>query len=144
MGKHPKTAVVLVSMACATLIMAQSATQPRPVSPGEVLGPQLIAWSQLQKPQPVPQPTSQPDELAQPREEPGAVDLNQQTPSSPILRGMIVEEGAGYILKASNQIAYRLDDQPGVKNCEGMHVKVIGTVDPDSKSLHIISIELAP
>jgi hypothetical protein len=36
-------------------------SQPGPVPPLSVIGPQLIAWSQLQKPQPIPEPVPEPD-----------------------------------------------------------------------------------
>src|ERR1700693_1314163 len=39
--------------------------QPRPALPPDILGPQLIAWSQLQKPLPVPPPLPHPDRPTQ-------------------------------------------------------------------------------
>jgi hypothetical protein len=35
-------------------------SQPGPVPPTSIIGPQLIAWSELQKPQPIPQPAAEP------------------------------------------------------------------------------------
>jgi len=34
--------------------------RPSPVEPSNVLGPQLIAWSEIQKPQPIPEPVVMP------------------------------------------------------------------------------------
>ena len=36
-------------------------SQPGPVPPLTVIGPQLIAWSELQRPQPIPEPVREPD-----------------------------------------------------------------------------------
>ena len=46
-------------------------SQPSPAPPSDILGPQLIAWSQLQKPEPVPQPLPPPDRpIQQPDQQP--------------------------------------------------------------------------
>jgi hypothetical protein len=37
-----------------------SQNRPSPVEPSNILGPQLIAWSEVQKPQPIPQPVPTP------------------------------------------------------------------------------------
>ena len=37
-------------------------SQPGPVPPLIVIGPQLVAWSELQKPQPIPEPVPEPDQ----------------------------------------------------------------------------------
>src|SRR5260221_4180210 len=49
--------------ATAPFLLAQDLqSQPSPVPPSNILGPQLIVWSQLQKTQPVPQLLPDPEE----------------------------------------------------------------------------------
>src|SRR5260370_41511459 len=67
-------AILVFLSATIPLTFAQDVkSQPSPVLP--ILGPQLIAWSHLQKPQPVPQPLPPPDRPAQ--------QPNQQTDQQP-------------------------------------------------------------
>jgi hypothetical protein len=48
--------VVVFLSACAAAAFSQDRQiQPSPVLPTEILGPQLIAWSQVQQPQPIEQ-----------------------------------------------------------------------------------------
>jgi hypothetical protein len=52
-------------------ILAQDVTNPRPEPPSsDILGPQLIAWSALQKPQPLNQPGSEFDRSQRPSPQP--------------------------------------------------------------------------
>jgi len=123
--------------------------QPSPVLPSDILGPQLIAWSQLQKPQPVPQPLPpperpvqhsdpQPDQQPPPAVNPPA----QQPPAAQTFTGTIVRDGVRYVLKVSSTTVYQLDDQERAKRYEGKQVKIVGTLDATGNSLHITSIEL--
>lgn len=64
--------------------MAQE-QRPSPAEP-DILGPQLIAWSELQKPQPIPQPqatpkpTAESDDKAQEPSDPPAQPAGQTDP----------------------------------------------------------------
>src|SRR5580698_8356715 len=120
-------------------------TQPSPALPADILGPQLIAWSQLQKPQPVPQPLPPPDRPVQPQAQqpasPPAAQQEQQ-PVAPTFMGTIIKDGTKYVLKASGNSLYQLDDQDKAKQYEGKQVKIVGSLDADGKILHITSIEL--
>src|SRR5580698_10800217 len=74
-------------------------TQPSPALPADILGPQLIAWSQLQKPQPVPQPLPPPD---RPIQHPDSQSANppaqqEQQPVAPTFMGTIVKDGTRYV-----------------------------------------------
>jgi Protein of unknown function (DUF5818) len=117
--------------------------QRNPALPSDILGPQLIAWSQLQKPQPVLQPLPSPD---RPIQHPDLQTANsaakQEQPSAPAFVGTITKDGAGYVLKVSSNSAYQLDDQDRAKQYEGKQVKITGTLDADGKSLLITGIEL--
>jgi hypothetical protein len=101
-------------------------SQPRPGLPSDILGPQLIAWSQLQQPQPVAQP----------------LPLSDQSDQQ-IITGTIIDDGISYVLRISTNSAYQLADQEKVKQYEGKQVKIDGTLNANGNSVHIIRIELA-
>jgi Protein of unknown function (DUF5818) len=106
---------------------AQEAAQPKPALPPEILGPQLIAWSYLQKPQPI----LQTDE-----------SQAQQQPSAQIFTGTIVKDGGKYVLRAVDGAAYQLDDQEKARQYEGKQVKISGNIDASGSLLHVTTIEL--
>lgn len=117
--------------------------QRSPALPSDLLGPQLIAWSQLQKPQPVPQPLPPPDRpIQQPDLQPPNSAAKQERPDASAFEGTITKDGARYVLKVSSHTAYQLDDQGRAKQYEGKQVKIAGTLDAEGKSLHITGIEL--
>jgi len=121
-------------------------TQPSPALPSDILGPQLIAWSQLQKPQPVPQPLPPPDRPIQQPDRQAAQGANppaqQQQPAAQTFTGTIVKDGSKYVLKVSSNSGYQLDDQERARQYEGKQVRIAGTLDANGNSLHITSIEL--
>jgi Protein of unknown function (DUF5818) len=127
-----------------------SGAQVDPDLLNQYLGPQLIAWSQMQNPQPVPQPmpktAPQPD--PQPETQPvrGEKPANSQTapqPTSQTVTGTIVKVNDKYVLKVAGRDAvYQLDDQEKAKQYEGKQVKIVGTLDASSSTLHVDSIEL--
>jgi hypothetical protein len=119
-------------------------TQPSPALPSDILGPQLIAWSQIQKPQPVPQPLLLPDRRTQqPDEQPAGPSARQEQSAAPTVTGTIMmKSGTRYVLKVSSDSAYQLDDEDGAKQYENKYVKVDGALNADGKSLHITSIEV--
>lgn len=137
-------------LAAAPLMTAQNTyNRPSPAVPSEILGPQLIAWSEFQKPQPIPQPLPPPDRPAQQSDQeqgqsatPPAQQPPSQSPAAQTLTGTIVKDGSSYILKVATGTSYQLDDQERAKKYEGKQVKVAGTLDAKGNSFHIISIEL--
>lgn len=143
--------VLALVLATATPLMFSQALEknPSPVTPGELLGPQLIAWSQVQKPQPVAAPLPQSDRVAQAGEsssgkaqEPPQQPLQQQ-PGAQTLTGIIVKDSGRYVLKvSSSSTTYELDDQDRAQRYEGKQVKVAGTMSAKGDSFHVISIEL--
>lgn len=138
-------ALVLLSV---PLVIAQA--QPSPGLPPEILGSQLIAWSQLQKPRPMPQPLPPPDQPTQQSgqqqeqqtSQPPAADAQREQPTTHTFAGVIAKDGSKYVLKVADNSAYQLDDQERVKQYEGKQVRVNGTLDANVNILHIISIEL--
>lgn len=137
-------ATLVFLLATLPLMFAQDPqTQPSPALPSDTLGPQLIAWSQLQKPQPVPQLPLQPDRpLQQPDVQQAKPPTQQEQPAAPTFKGTIIKNGTRYVLKVSSNSTYQVDEQYSPKQYEGKQVKIAGTLDADGKSLRITSIEL--
>jgi len=120
-------------------------SRPSPALPSDILGPQLIAWSQLQKPQPVPQPLPPPDRptsQAAQQTQPTNPPAQEQQPVAQTFKGTIVKDRSRYVLKVSSNSAYQLDDQEKAKQYEGRLVKIGGALDANGSSLHVISVEL--
>lgn len=99
--------------------------QPSPALPPEVLGPQLIAWSQLQSPQPLRQARSTQD----------------KEPTAQTFTGRIMRDGSTYLLKVSTGTAYPVAEWQRAKPYEGKQVRISGVLDANGESLHILSIE---
>jgi len=145
----------ILLMTVFSVAQQQSPAKPAPGQNEHVLGPQLIAWSEMQKPQPVPQqpqpipapdaktdqsspaPDSKPEQKAQQQAEP---DAQQSTAQS--VSGTIVKVGGKYVLETADNLAYQLDDQEKASQYEGKHVKITGTLDRATGILHVKSVEL--
>ena len=109
---------------------------------------QLIAWSRLQKPQPAPQPLPprdtpipQPDQQGQQLAKQPADPQNQQNPTQSFA-GKIVKDGGKYVLKVASNSTYQLDAEGGLGQYENQDVKIIGTLDTVSNTIHVVKIEL--
>ena len=138
------TAALVFLAVMLPLLKAQDVKSlPSPAVPSEILGPQLIAWSQLQRPQPIPEPMPSPSRAAAQQPTPsGDSAVQQQAPAAQTFTGTIVKDGARYILKAAGTNVYQLDDQERARQYEGKQVKIAGTLDATGNSLHVTSIEL--
>ena len=55
--------------------------------------------------------------------------------------GTIVKAGDAYVLRDSSGATYRLDDSAKAAQFEGKQVKVTGTLDSETKTIHVQSIE---
>ena len=99
------------------LVAQDLQSQSSPVLPSNILGPELIVWSQLQKPQPL-------------------------QPATRTLTGTIMRDRNRYFLKVASGSAYQLDDQQKARKFDGKEVKLVGTPDENRHSLNVVSIEL--
>src|ERR1700704_3144568 len=137
------------------LSFAQSPAKPAPGQNEHVLGPQLIAWSEMQKPHPVPQqpqPIPAPDaktDQSPPAPNSKSEPKDQQQPepeaqqsTAQSVNGTIVKVGGKYVLETPDNLAYQLDDQEKASQYEGKHVKVTGSLDRATGILHVKSVEL--
>lgn len=117
-------------------------TQPSLALPAaNVLGPQLIVWSQAQQPRPVPQPLPDPPE--QQAQQPGqsANPQAQQQRATQTFIGTITKDDSKYVLEKSSGATYQLDNRDKAKQYEGKQVKIVGNLDANSNTLHIARIQ---
>jgi len=149
MKRETSLASLLLFFFCAiSLVSAQDVqSHASPVLPSDILGPQLIAWSQTQKPQPIPQPLPPPARPAtqpdpQPEQPVSPPVQQQQEPAAQIFSGNIVKDGTAYVLKVSKDSSYQLDDQDKAKQYDGKQVRIAGTLNASTNSIHVTSIEL--
>ena len=149
------TPLFLLLMAALSFAQQTSPARPAPGQNERVLGPQLIAWSEMQKPQPVPQqpqpipapdtkadrPSPAPDSKPEPKGQQQAEPDSQQSTAQSV-SGTIVEVGGKYVLETPDNLAYQLDDQEKASQYEGKHVKITGTLDRTTGVLHVKTVEL--
>jgi Protein of unknown function (DUF5818) len=160
----PQTTLLVVVVLFTT---AFAAAQMPPVNPAPgqndgIIGPQLIAWSALQKPEPVPQkpqpipgpdqtqPSSQdqqspsqstqPDQSTQPNAQQPEPETQQTTSHS--IFGTIAKVSNKYVLQTADSVTYQLDDQSTAGQYVGKHVKVTGTLDRATGVIRVRTIEL--
>jgi hypothetical protein len=96
---------------------AQSPKHPTPDSPRT----QLVAWSELQKPKPIP--------------------AEGQAPAAQLFSGVIRSQRGQYILLVENRLPYALDDQQSIRPYEALQVRIAGSIDSATGTLHIVSIQ---
>lgn len=144
MTQKPNMLIMLMMTGCLLILVGSMFAQgvqsePAPVLPSGVLGPDLIAWSQMQTPRPMPQPLP-------PDQNPRA----PQQPTAETFTGTIVKVDATYVLKSTSGVTYRLirqnddrnDDQDNGRQYEGKRVRLVGILDANRNSIHILSIQL--
>src|SRR5690242_8047223 len=148
-------ATLTLLLGLATASFSQQA-EKAPGQTDALLGLRLIAWSEMQKPQPLPQrpdPLPPPDDRKdpsqrpQPPDQPGQKSEQQPEPetqesTAQSITGTIAKVGEKYVLETSENLAYQLDDQDKAKQYEGKRVKVRGTLDKTTGTIHIQAIEL--
>jgi uncharacterized protein DUF5818 len=95
--------------------------------------PQLVAWTQNQKVQPIPATGTT---LA-----PVAQDEMQKTPAAQAFLGTIMKQGDTYVLQTTDNVTYQLDDQERAKGYEGKQVQVTGSLDKSSNTIKVSDIK---
>jgi hypothetical protein len=145
MNRPANTLLALAFWAALTpMVLSQDRTpQPCPdVTPG-TLGCQLVAWSQLQEPVPLPESETKP--ATPPDQQPGQTpDFQSRGQASRrTITGIIVRQGDHFVLKAIDNTMYRLDDQGRARRYQDIQVRVVGRLIAASNTFDIESIELA-
>jgi hypothetical protein len=135
-----RSTLLFLLAASPSALLAQSViSQSGRDLPSVILGPQLIAWSQVQRPEPIAQPTPSSSQTSQQSEQ---APPQAQSPAAQTFTGTIVKDGDKYILQAAGTNVYQLDDQERAKQYEGQQVKIAGTLDASGNRLRVSSIEL--
>jgi|GEM_PF-1501727 len=55
--------------------------------------------------------------------------------------GTVVKQGEGFVLRDSSGAVYQLDNASRAQQFEGKTVTVTGKLDPETKTIHVASIE---
>jgi len=168
--KRPVCAVALFVLLAFSAVIAQQdgpkqdgPKDDNPLPEAQVLGPQLIAWSEMQEPKPLqqspsqaptpeprpetapqqPTPSTQPEQKpTQPPSAPQSPDQDQHAqPAAQTFTGSISKEGDTYVLKVSDTSSYKLDDQDQAKQYEGQRVRVFGTLESSRNLIRVQKIE---
>jgi uncharacterized protein YdeI (BOF family) len=84
----------------------------------------------IQEPQAPPSQTS-----------PDQTTPNQDQAKASTFTGVIVKNGEQYVLRDSSGNVYKLDDSSRAQAFEGKTVKIVGKLDPDSKMIHVDTIQ---
>ena len=128
-------AAIVLTMALASMSFAQTApAQPQdptaqsPASPA----PASPASPSAKRP---------PDEGRKPSEGESSAPA-PSTKTRPFM-GTVVHENGGYFLRAGD-LEYKLDDQTEARRYEGRSVKVTGSLEKQSNTIHVQKIEASP
>jgi len=101
------------------------------------------------------QKPQQPDPSTQPSQSPSAQPTPQSqqpdssatstgsTAETKTFMGTVVKAQDGYMLRAAD-LQYKLDDQDRARQFDGKSVKVQGTLDSQSNTIHVQTIEASP
>ena len=108
---------------------------------------ELIAWSQLQTPQPTPQPlppraapVPQPE---QPQDQQAKLPADPQKQQEPAqsYAGEIIKDGNRYVLQMADNATYQLNANAILEIYANQNVKVVGNVDPNARSIRVLKVE---
>src|SRR2546428_12441080 len=86
--------------------------------------------------------TKRPREEGQKRSEGESSAPAPDTKIRPFM-GTVVHESGGYFLRAGD-LKYKLDDQTEARRYEGRSVKVTGSLEKQSNTIHVQKIEASP
>jgi len=116
--------LMLLVTGAAAVLSAQQEGQPNP----QQVQPQQQMDPQAQQPM---------DQMNQPQ-----TSSKGDVPDSQAFNGKIVRSGGELVFRDSMGVSnYRIEDQRKAKAFEGKDVKIIGAVDPSTKTIYIASIE---
>ena len=138
---------------CLVLIhLARAQNSQKPKHPEPQNGTELIAWTQLQQPRPVPSPQPVPVPERQPDPTPdtqqnkpatGAQDDAQKEPAAQSFMGTVIKAEGKYVLKTAEKATYQLDDQELVQKFEGKQVQVTGNLITGTNLIKVVDIKTA-
>jgi hypothetical protein len=139
--KRPKQALTILGfwLTSAAFLFSQNQLGQRPCPDEDGVGCELIAWSQLQEPVPLPEASSPPD---RPGDKEGAASSELQAeargPQSPqTVLGVIVKNQGRYCLRVNGGLDLVMDDQRIAQRHESERVRIEGVVDKARKTLRV-------
>ena len=88
-----------------------------------------------------PMPLIQEPQTPSPQAPPSQANQNPDQSKTTTFTGTVVKDGEQYVLRDSSGSIYKLDDSSRAQAFEGKTVKVTGRLDPDSKMIHVDSIQ---
>lgn len=139
----------LLGVALFPIVSTVLAQQPNPQTPEDAFTTrELIAWSQLQKPQPAPQPLppseSPVPQLEQPRDQQAKppTDSHAQQEPARLFTGRIVKEGERYFLQLTGNTNYQLEQDRGLGVYEARNVRILGFLNIDNNTIHAVSVQV--
>jgi len=110
----------------------------QPQQPGQEVPRQAPTPDPRPETQPAQNPTPAPDQPAQTSSQPGATTQNS---TAQAFVGSIGREADSFVLKVSDSISYKLDNQQEVQQYEGKRVRVTGTLDSSANLIHVDKVE---
>jgi len=136
------TTGLMVSILClaeARLSLSQTPLDPQPCPDvtAEAVGCELIAWSHLQEP--VPLPVTPPDNDHDRQEWAPGPDA-ERGQSTQTVTGVFVNIQGQYWLKISSDVNLLIDDWQTARLYEGRPVRIAGVFDANSKRLKVQGI----
>lgn len=143
-------ATLILCLALIHLARAQNSQKPKHPEPQN--GTELIAWTQLQQPRPVPSPQPVPVPERQPDPTPatqqnksatGAQDDAQKEPAAQSFTGTVIKVDGKYVLKTAEKATYQLDDQELAQKFEGKQVQVTGNLISGTNLIKVLDIKAA-
>lgn len=152
---------VFLLLSGGVLSFAQSA--PPEVVPSQA----AIVWTGMQQPVPEPAPDTSAREIPpapqqgaeqnterspEQREQPGVQkpeqnpgDNNAATPATSentrSISGTVVREGSSYFLKTDDNSEFQLDDAAKVRDFENQAVRITGTIDSSTRTIHVQTVK---
>jgi hypothetical protein len=143
----------------ATVFFASLAAVAQQTPDRPPLSSDLVLWSYMQQPQqpeqdqsrqapttPDPHPETQPaqnptpSQPSQPSKGPSA-PAQSQSQAAQTFTGIISKQSDNFLLKVSETISYKLDNQQEVQQYEGKRVRVTGTLDSSINLIHVDKVE---
>lgn len=137
----------LLGILCFAIVSTGLAQQPNPQTPEDAFTTRdLIAWSQLQRPQPAPQPIPRENQVPQPEPR----DQQAKSPADPHIQqepaqsftGKIVREGERYLLLLADNTNYQLEQDGSFMAYESRNVRVLGFLNTDNKTIRAVNVQV--
>ena len=137
-----RTAMILVLFLFTRFPAPAQQPKPLPAPEDAFTTRELIAWSQLQVPQPLPPREGQVPQPSQLQDQPTSpADPHTQQEPVQAFSGIILKDSNRYLLIAVNTVRYQLDADDELRAYENRTVKIWGSLDPGAKSIRILRID---